>query len=95
MRQLNGRYTQVFNRTHRQVGHVFQGRYKCRYCWRKKKDLKEILKKQRYPGRQSLEKIFRRVADKKESIATIENAVQLNIILAKKKILFLMEKYIP
>jgi len=28
MRQLNGRYTQTFNRTHRRVGHVFQGRYK-------------------------------------------------------------------
>jgi len=28
MRQLNGVYTQRFNRTHRRVGHVFQGRYK-------------------------------------------------------------------
>ena len=28
MRQLNGVYTQWFNRTHGQVGHVFQGRYK-------------------------------------------------------------------
>lgn len=28
MRQLNGRYTQTFNRNHGQVGHVFQGRYK-------------------------------------------------------------------
>jgi len=28
MRQLNGPYTQGFNRRHRQVGHVFQGRYK-------------------------------------------------------------------
>ncbi|MCW8963532.1 MAG: transposase [Gammaproteobacteria bacterium] len=28
MRQLNGRYTQTSNRTHRRVGHVFQGRYK-------------------------------------------------------------------
>lgn len=28
MRQLNGVYTQVFNRTHGRVGHVFQGRYK-------------------------------------------------------------------
>lgn len=28
MRQLNGRYTQVFNRRHRRVGHLFQGRYK-------------------------------------------------------------------
>jgi len=28
MRQLNGRYTQIFNRTHRRVGHVFRGRYK-------------------------------------------------------------------
>jgi len=28
MRQLNGRYTQTFNRSHRRVGHVFQGRYK-------------------------------------------------------------------
>ena len=27
MRQLNGVYTQVFNRTHERVGHVFQGRY--------------------------------------------------------------------
>jgi REP element-mobilizing transposase RayT/DNA-binding CsgD family transcriptional regulator len=28
MRQLNGRYTQSFNRMHSRVGHVFQGRYK-------------------------------------------------------------------
>lgn len=27
-RQLNGVYTQRFNRRHRRVGHVFQGRYK-------------------------------------------------------------------
>jgi len=28
MRQLNGMYTQRFNREHNQVGHVFQGRFK-------------------------------------------------------------------
>jgi len=28
MRQLNGMYTQIFNRAHHRVGHVFQGRYK-------------------------------------------------------------------
>jgi len=28
MRQLKGVYTQCFNRVHRHVGHVFQGRYK-------------------------------------------------------------------
>ena len=28
MRQLNGVYTQNFNRAHRRVGHVFQGRFK-------------------------------------------------------------------
>ena len=28
MRQLNGVYTQTFNRVHSRVGHVFQGRYK-------------------------------------------------------------------
>jgi hypothetical protein len=28
MRQLNGVYTQSFNRSHNRVGHVFQGRYK-------------------------------------------------------------------
>jgi REP element-mobilizing transposase RayT len=28
MRQLNGVYTQAFNRRHKTVGHVFQGRYK-------------------------------------------------------------------
>ena len=28
MRQLNGVYTQNFNRTHKRVGHAFQGRYK-------------------------------------------------------------------
>ncbi len=28
MRQLNGVYTQRFNRTHGRAGHVFQGRYK-------------------------------------------------------------------
>lgn len=28
MRYLNGVYTQRFNRTHKRVGHVFQGRYK-------------------------------------------------------------------
>jgi hypothetical protein len=28
MRQLNGVYTQAFNKRHRKVGHVYQGRYK-------------------------------------------------------------------
>lgn len=28
MRQLNGVYTQTFNRNHKRVGHLFQGRYK-------------------------------------------------------------------
>ena len=28
MRELNGGYTQRFNRTYARVGHVFQGRYK-------------------------------------------------------------------
>ncbi len=28
MRQLNGVYTQWFNRSHQRVGHLFQGRYK-------------------------------------------------------------------
>lgn len=28
MRQLNGAYTQSFNRVHQRVGHLFQGRYK-------------------------------------------------------------------
>ena len=28
MRQLNGVYTQAFNKRHRRVGHVFQGRFK-------------------------------------------------------------------
>ena len=28
MRQLNGEYTRKFNRAHKRVGHVFQGRYK-------------------------------------------------------------------
>jgi REP-associated tyrosine transposase len=28
MRQLNGIYTQAYNRKHRRVGHLFQGRYK-------------------------------------------------------------------
>ncbi|MBV5330659.1 MAG: transposase, partial [Chlorobium sp.] len=28
MRQLNGVYTQTFNRNHQRVGHVFQGRYR-------------------------------------------------------------------
>ena len=28
MRQLNGVYTMYFNRRHRTVGHIFQGRYK-------------------------------------------------------------------
>lgn len=28
MRQLNGVYTQQFNRRHKRVGHIFQGRYK-------------------------------------------------------------------
>ncbi len=28
MRQLNGVYTQRFNRHHHRVGHVFQGRFK-------------------------------------------------------------------
>ncbi|MFH1142093.1 MAG: transposase [Candidatus Uhrbacteria bacterium] len=28
MRSLNGVYTQIFNKAHRSVGHIFQGRYK-------------------------------------------------------------------
>ena len=32
MRQLNEVYTQAFNRRHRQVGHLFQGRYKAIGC---------------------------------------------------------------
>jgi REP element-mobilizing transposase RayT len=28
MRQLNGVYTQYYNRQHNRAGHVFQGRYK-------------------------------------------------------------------
>ena len=28
MRQLNGIYTQIYNRNHHKVGHIFQGRYK-------------------------------------------------------------------
>ena len=28
MKYLNGTYTQAFNRRHKRVGHVFQGRYK-------------------------------------------------------------------
>lgn len=28
MRQLNGKYTQSFNKKHKRVGHLFQGRYK-------------------------------------------------------------------
>ncbi len=28
MRQLNGVYTQLFNKRHKRVGHIFQGRYK-------------------------------------------------------------------
>jgi putative transposase len=28
LRELNGRYTQAFNRRHQRVGHLFQGRYK-------------------------------------------------------------------
>ena len=28
MRQLNGVYTQIFNKKHKRVGHLFQGRYK-------------------------------------------------------------------
>ncbi|MCS6318519.1 MAG: transposase, partial [Nitrospira sp.] len=28
MRQLNGRYTQDYNRRHERVGHLFQGRFK-------------------------------------------------------------------
>ena len=31
MRQLNGVYTQTYNRRHTKVGHLFQGRYKSIY----------------------------------------------------------------
>lgn len=34
MRYLNGNYSQYFNRTHKLVGHVFQGRYKAILCQR-------------------------------------------------------------
>ncbi len=43
-----------------------------------KKDLKEIPKKQRYSGRPSLEKIFRRVTDKKERNESIHLAHTLH-----------------
>ena len=32
MRQLNGVYTQAFNKRHDRVGHIFQGRYKAQRC---------------------------------------------------------------
>lgn len=32
MQRLQGRYTQYFNRRHRRVGHLFQGRYKAIVC---------------------------------------------------------------
>ena len=32
MQRLQGRYTQYFNRRHRMVGHLFQGRYKAILC---------------------------------------------------------------
>ncbi len=35
MRQLNGVYTQSYNRKHDRAGHVFQGRYKA-YWWKNK-----------------------------------------------------------
>ena len=34
MRDLNGKYAQYFNRTHKAVGHLFQGRYKAILCQR-------------------------------------------------------------
>ncbi|MES2017300.1 MAG: transposase [Pseudomonadota bacterium] len=41
MRQLNGAYSQAFNRRHRLVGHVFQGRYAAVLC-EKESYLKEL-----------------------------------------------------
>lgn len=36
LRQLNGAYSQHFNRRHRRIGHVFQGRYKAILCQKEK-----------------------------------------------------------
>jgi putative transposase len=38
MRQLNGAYSQYFNRRHDLVGHVFQGRYKAIPLYRSQSD---------------------------------------------------------
>ncbi len=43
MRQLNGVYTQGFNRIHNRVGHVFQGRYKA-ILYSISNDLKPLFK---------------------------------------------------
>ena len=62
MRQLNGLYTQTFNRRHRRVGHIFQGRFKailvdkesyllelCRYIVLNPVRAKMVKHPQRYP----------------------------------------------
>jgi putative transposase len=41
MQQMNGMYSQAFNRRHRVVGHLFQGRYKAILC-EKQSYLKEL-----------------------------------------------------
>jgi hypothetical protein len=35
MRQLNGRYTQAYNRRHQRGGHLFQGRFTAIIGWRR------------------------------------------------------------
>ena len=48
MRRLNGVYTQAFNRKHKRVGHVFQGRY--------------IAQAQRLPARPKAREIIEKVS---------------------------------
>lgn len=43
MKYLNGSYTQFFNRAHKRVGHVYQGRFKAIFVEKRKKRVSTLL----------------------------------------------------
>ncbi len=70
MRQLNGIYTQAFNKRHKRAGHIFQGRYKAILKQKEDfveglidyvkgyRDIKEIPSGYRYANRPGLDRLF-------------------------------------
>jgi len=76
MRQLNGVYTQVFNRQHRRVGHVYQGRYRAILVaeGRNQPSPWEQLKNQVYLGRDQFVDEMQRRIDGAERLSEIPSS---------------------